>query len=158
MIEVLFGESEAGAMKMAKNYRKPDFDDGATAYFGKKPSKDELEKELSSCKIQYFTSNWVNLKEEKSTLRAIVNGKVIGVPEDFYDHLIRKEIPDGEFIMGLLIGEILGKHPLGVGDWWYAKRINKMIEERELMVVQEKRKHIVKYLKRYKGYLKTSMY
>ena len=250
MIEVLFGESEAGAMKMAKNYRKPDFDNGRTAYFGKKPSKDELdkmfdgkavggnssevicipfmldigdinvsiedeyrkklifdmytingmvdnstleyledawkrylneierlkdyanqgetirlwysdapysvcgfyyvcnilreyncktytiklpqymqlsdntmqfytswgetgagkfykflplEKELSSCEIQFFTSNWVELKEEKSTLRAAVNGKVIGVPEDFYDHLIRKEIPDGEFIMARLI-------------------------------------------------------
>ncbi|MGH4124338.1 MAG: hypothetical protein ACREV6_15535 [Clostridium sp.] len=44
MIEVLFGESECGAMKAAKNYRKPDFDNGATGWIGKKPSKDELEK------------------------------------------------------------------------------------------------------------------
>ena len=44
MIEVLFGESEAGSMKVAKNYRKPDFDNSAIAWSGKKPSKDEFEK------------------------------------------------------------------------------------------------------------------
>ncbi|WP_055669680.1 DUF3658 domain-containing protein [Desnuesiella massiliensis] len=305
MIEVLFGESEGGAMKVAKNYRKPDFENGATTWFGKKPSKDELEKmfdgkavggnssevicipfmldigdinvsieseyrkklifdmytingmddnsiledledswkrylneierlknyatqgetirlwysdspysvcgfyyvcsilreynckifviklpqymklsdtimqsytswseidagkfykflslekELSSREIQSFTSNWAELKEEKSTLRAVVNGKLIGVPEDFYDHLIRKEIPDGEFVMARLIGNILGKHPLGVGDWWYAKRIKKMIEEGKLMVVQKRRKYMGKYLKRCKSYLQIPIY
>ena len=107
-----------------------------------------LEKELSSCEIQSFTSNWVELKEEKSTLRAVVNGKVIGVPADFYDHLIRKEIPEGEFIMAHLIGKIFAKYPLGVGEWWYAKRINKMIEERELMVVQKKKEIYSQVLKK----------
>lgn len=295
MIEVLFGESECGAMKAAKNYRKPDFDNGAIGWIGKKPSREEfekmfdgkavggnssevicihfaldigdvnvsieseyrkrlifdmhtingmddnsilqdlenswkrylneierlknyaaqgesirlwysdspysacgfyyvcsilrdynckvfviklpqymqlsenvmqfytswgeidagkfykflpLEKELSSREIQSFTSNWAELKEEKSTLRAVVNGKLIGVPEDFYDHLIRKEIPDDEFIMARLIGNILGKHPLGVGDWWYAKRIKKMIEEGELMVVLKKKEIYRQVLKK----------
>jgi hypothetical protein len=285
MIEVLFGESECGAMKMAKNYRKPDFDNGAIGWIGRKPSKEEfekmfdgkavggnssevicipfmldigdinisiesnyrkklifdmytingmdddstlkvlediwekhlseierlknyaiqgeairlwysdspysvcgfyhvcsilreykckvfaiklpqymqqednikfhtswgeinggkfykflpLEKELSSPQVQFFAYNWLELKEEKSTLRAIVNGKLIGVPEDFYDHIVRKEVPHGEFIMAHLIGNVLGKHPLGVGDWWFAKRINKMIEDGELTVVQKKK-------------------
>jgi hypothetical protein len=31
----------------------------------------------------------------------------------YYDHIIRKEIPDGEFVSVSLIGNILGKHPLG---------------------------------------------
>src|SRR6056297_3680353 len=44
MIEVLFGESEAGSMKVAKNYRKPDYDDNAIAWFGDKPSKGEFKK------------------------------------------------------------------------------------------------------------------
>jgi hypothetical protein len=46
MIEVLFGESEGGAMKVAKNYQKLDYDDGATAWFGKNPSKEEFDKML----------------------------------------------------------------------------------------------------------------
>jgi len=295
MIEVLFGESEAGGMKVAKNYRKPDFDNGAIGWIGKKPSKEEfekmfdgkvvggnssevicipfmldigninvsieseyrkklifdmytingmddsrtlkdlediwkkylneierlkdyanqgeairlwysdapysacgfyyvcnilreyncktytiklpqymqlsdntmqfytswgeiaagkfykflhLEKELSSCAIRSFASNWIELKEERSALRAVVNGKVIGVPEDFYDHLIRNEIPDDEFIMAHLIGKILGKYPLGIDDWWYAKRINKMIGQGELMVVQKQKEIYRQVLKK----------
>jgi hypothetical protein len=107
-----------------------------------------LENELSSCEIRSFVSNWVELKEERSTLRAVVNGKVIGVPEDFYDHVIRKQIPDGEFIMARLIGNILGKHPLGIGDWWYAKRINKMIEKGELVIVQKQKEIYSQVLKK----------
>ncbi len=107
-----------------------------------------LEKELSSCEIRSFASNWDELKEEKSSLRAVVNGKVIGVPEDFYDHVIRKELPDGEFIMARLIGNILGRHPLGIGDWWYAKRIIKMIEQGELVVVQKKKEIYRQVLKK----------
>ncbi|MHB8129222.1 MAG: DUF3658 domain-containing protein [Mobilitalea sp.] len=107
-----------------------------------------FEKELSYCERRSFSSNWVELKEEKSTLRAFVNGKVIGVPEDFYDHIIRKEIPDGEFIMARLIGNILGKHPLGIGDWWYAKRINKMIEQGYLEVVQKQKEIYRQVLKK----------
>ena len=46
---------------------------------------------------------------------------------------------EGEFIMARLIGKIMGNHPLGVSDSWYAKRIEKMIEEGELKIVQKKK-------------------
>lgn len=39
--------------------------------------------------------------------------------------------------MSRLIGNILGKYPLGVSDGWYALRINKMIEENILKVVSD---------------------
>jgi hypothetical protein len=87
-------------------------------------------------------------QEDKSILRAVVNGKVIGVPEDFYDHVIRKELPEGEFTMGRLIGNILGKYPLGIGDWWYAKRIIRMIELGELVIVQKQKEIYSQILKR----------
>ena len=295
MIEVMFGESEGGAMKMAKNYQKPDIDNMAVSWFGKKPSKEELEKmfegkavggnssevicipfmldigdistpieseyrkklimdmytingmndrntmksleeawnkylveiqrlknyanlgedirlwysdapyslcgfhyvcnllkdykckvfavklpsymllsdneiqfftswgevgagkfykflplvkELSDCELSSLASTWNELKDEGSSLRAVVSGKVIGVPEDFYDHLVKKEIPEGEFIMARLIGKILGKYQLGVGDWWYAKRINRMIEQGELEVVQKKKEIYSQVLKK----------
>lgn len=108
-----------------------------------------LAKELSSCEIRSYASNWTELKDEKSSLRAVVNGKVIGVPEDFYDHIIQKEIPEGEFIMARLIGKILGKYPLGIGDWWYAKRINLMIEQGRLLVVQKHNETYSQTLKKY---------
>ena len=95
-----------------------------------------LEKALSSHEIESIASMWDTLKEEKSLLRAVVNGKLIGVPEDFYDHLIRKETPDGDFKMSHLIGKLMINHPLGIGDGWYAKRIQRMIENGELKIVR----------------------
>ena len=43
MIEILFGESEGGAMKLAKNYQEPDYEDGPTAWLGEKPDKATFE-------------------------------------------------------------------------------------------------------------------
>lgn len=43
MIEILFGESEGGAMKLAKNYQQPDYEDGPTAWMGEKPDKTTFE-------------------------------------------------------------------------------------------------------------------
>jgi hypothetical protein len=107
-----------------------------------------FEKELSSCEMRSFSSEWEELKLEGSTLRAVVSGKVIGVPEDFYDHIIRKEIPDGEFLMAQLIGNAIGKHPLGIADCWYAKRINMMIDQGELVVVQKQKEIYRQILKK----------
>lgn len=81
---------------------------------------------------------WKELIVENSPLRAIVNGKLISVPEDFYDHLIIRNIPDNEFAMVRLIGDILGRYQLGVSDGWYARRIESMIEAGKLQVVGDK--------------------
>lgn len=295
MIEVMFGESEGGAMRAAKNYRKPDYRNGATAWFGKKPSKEEfdkmfggepvggdasqvvclpflldmgdisvpveseyrknfilnmyttnqrddtelsaeydaawnryineiarlrqfakqgesirlwysdapyslcgfyhacsilekynckvsvvklpshirlsdttlqffiswgeveagkfhqfldLEKELNVCERKTFASRWLELKEENAPLRAMINGTLIGVNEDFYDFVIRKELPEGEIVMARLIGNILGKYHFGVGDWWYANRINRMITLGEIEVVEEREELYRRILKR----------
>lgn len=96
------------------------------------------EKELSNIEKCVQANLWNDLKIENSPLRAIVNGKLISVPENFYDHLLINNIPEGEFVMSRLIGNILGNYPLGVGDGWFALRINKMIEKNILEVVSHK--------------------
>lgn len=95
------------------------------------------EKELSTMEKIMQADLWQDLRQENSPLRAIVNGQLISVPEDFYDHIIINNIPEGEFIMARLIGEILGKYELGISDSWYALRIHKMIEENILKVVRD---------------------
>jgi hypothetical protein len=57
-------------------------------------------------------------------MRALVNGKLISVPEDFYDHIIIKNIPDQEFVM-LNYRDYSGEISFGVGDGWYALRIKR---------------------------------
>ena len=69
-------------------------------------------------------------------LIASLDGRLLGVPEDFYDHLLYKRMPEGPFLMARLIGEALGYYNVGVGDGWYALRIRAMIDRGELKVVE----------------------
>ena len=94
-----------------------------------------LERNVSTMEKCIQSNIWTELKEENATLRAVVNGKLISVPEDFYDFLILKNMPNGEFKMARFIGTLLGKYPLGIGDVWYALRIEKMIKDNILQVV-----------------------
>ena len=65
------------------------------------------------------------------------NGRVLGVPEDFYDFLIWKKLTDKPVKEARLIGDILGYFPISVGDWWYAKRIEYYIRQGKIRVVQD---------------------
>lgn len=47
------------------------------------------EKALSKEEVRMYAMLWSELIEENSPLRAVVNGKVLSVPEDFYDFLTR---------------------------------------------------------------------
>ncbi len=95
------------------------------------------EKKLSKEEIQMYAMLWNILQEDNSPLRAVVNGKLIGVPEDFYDFLIWKKITRKPIKEARLIGNILGHYPLGVGDWWYAKRIDYFIQTGKIKIVED---------------------
>lgn len=96
------------------------------------------EKDLSHMEKIMYSGIWQELKLENAPLRAIVNGYLISVPEDFYDHLIIKNIPQGEFKMVELVGAVFGRYQIGVSDFWYVQRIKNMIQEGLLEVVFEK--------------------
>lgn len=96
-----------------------------------------LEKKLSSGQRHMFANKWSELMEDNSPLRAIINGKIVGVPENFYDFLIRKRITKTPIREARLIGDILRLYPIGVSDWWYGARIEKMIETGEIKVIED---------------------
>ena len=50
------------------------------------------EKKLCETELNMYTWEWAELQEDNSPLRAVVNGRLLGVPEDFYDFLIWKRI------------------------------------------------------------------
>jgi len=95
-----------------------------------------LERALDQGVRRVLAHEWADAVKENMPRRAVVNGKLLGVPEDFYDHLLRRHIPDGPFRMARLIGDTLGHHPLGVGDGWYALRVRAMIDRGELKVIE----------------------
>ena len=74
---------------------------------------------------------------ENSSLRAVLNGRVHSVSEDIYDKYIWDEIDlaEEEFIQATVIGNVLGKYQLGIGDAFIALRMDKFIESEILQVV-----------------------
>ncbi len=95
------------------------------------------EKKLTLFEIRMFSHKWAELVEDNSPLRAVVNGQLIGVPEDFYDYLICKYITSKPVKEARVIGDILGHYPLGIGDFWYASRIELMIKSGSIKVIED---------------------
>ena len=96
-----------------------------------------LEREIPENVRRAIAMEWSQLREENSPLRAVVNGRLHSVGEDFYDPFIRAQIPDGIFRVAHLIGDVLGRYQLGIGDWWIAKRIQAMETQGELITVSK---------------------
>ena len=96
-----------------------------------------LEREIPKNVRRAIAMEWSQLREENAPLRAVVNGRLHSVGEDFYDPFIRAQIPDGIFRVAHLIGDVLGRYQLGIGDWWIAKRIQAMETQGELITVSK---------------------
>jgi hypothetical protein len=79
----------------------------------------------------FLAGRWHELVRENAPLRAIVNGRLMSVGEDFYDFALRQNLPEGDFVMAKLIGLALGGLP-GVSDRWLFDRVQAMIAAGEL--------------------------
>ncbi|MGN0316723.1 MAG: DUF3658 domain-containing protein [Lachnospira sp.] len=97
----------------------------------------QYERGLSKEEVKMYHSLWNELKEDNNPLRAVINGKIMGVAEEFYDFLIWKRLTKKPIKEARLIGDILGKYPVNIGYWWYAKRINSFIAQSEIKVVED---------------------
>lgn len=86
---------------------------------------------------KYQGSRWRELQAEGATLRAMLNGQLVSTSEKLYDEFILREIEaEGEEFQGaMIVGRVLGKYQLGVGDAWVALRIEEMIHAGKLEVV-----------------------
>ncbi len=95
-----------------------------------------LQRKLSNTEITANAAQWDALRRENAPLRAVVNGSVMGVYDNFYDFLIWKYLGKEPVREVELIGRILGENRLGVGDWWFAARIDRYIETRHIEIVE----------------------
>ncbi len=79
--------------------------------------------------IKSCAAHWRELQKENAPLRAVLNGRLVSVPDNIYDSFILHEIEaeDDEFQEAIIIGRVLGKCQLGIGDAWVALRIEEMI-------------------------------
>ena len=90
-----------------------------------------LGKKLPTNYLRSLANRWKELQQENSFLRAVVNGKLVSVPETQYDAFILRELDalEDEFNEGFLVGRVLGKYQLGIGDGWIALRIEQFIKD-----------------------------
>lgn len=95
-----------------------------------------LQRRLQPIEIVMNAVDWDGLRSQNAPLRAVVNGSVISVPASFYDFLIWKYLGDSPVKEAYLIGEILGENPLGIADWWYARRIDKFIAQKRIKIIE----------------------
>lgn len=82
---------------------------------------------------------WETLQSENAPLRIVLNGQLHSVSESIYDELIYREIDNQKdvFQEAMLIGTVLGKYQLGIGDAWVANRIQKMITDGRLSIASQ---------------------
>ena len=76
-----------------------------------------------------MAGRWQQLQRENAPLRAVLNGQLLSVSETIYDDFILREIEaeNEVFHEAMIIGRVLGKYNLGIGDAWVALRMEKMI-------------------------------
>lgn len=96
-----------------------------------------LTRRVSKGELIANTFAWKRLVEENSPLRAVITDRVTSVPVSFYDFLIWKYLGDSPIKEAVLIGKILGENQLGVGDWWYAQRIEHFIRKKRIVILED---------------------
>ena len=82
--------------------------------------------------LSRLAGRWRSLQEENAPLRAVVGGRIVSVGETFYDGMIRRSFPGKRFRVGELIGQVLTRYPVGIGDWLVAQRIRVLLDRGEL--------------------------
>lgn len=95
------------------------------------------ERILTKEEVGIYALLWAELTEDNSPLRAVINGRITGVQEDFYDFLIWKKLTYKPVKEARLIGDILGNFQIGMGDWWFAKRIEYFIQQDKIKVLED---------------------
>lgn len=89
---------------------------------------------ISKFQQRVWASIWRDLIRENAPLRAVINGTLIGVPRDFYDFVLRANMPNGEFTIRQLISRTLIQISV-TSDRWMFLRIQAMIQSGELIRV-----------------------
>ena len=85
---------------------------------------------------RYAGRHWERLRQENSPLRALVAGRLLSVPADFYDGLLLAEArrrcpcPLGHLVVGML-----GRQQLPLSDWLIARR-TLALEERGVLQLE----------------------
>lgn len=94
------------------------------------------EKPLSRTEVIYYADLWEELAKENAPLRAVVNGRLISVPADFYDFMVERGIEERPFRAAKLLCHAMD-YQMGVSDDLFLESVQSMIDDGRLIVVDE---------------------
>lgn len=106
----------------------------------------DRQKKLTELERMMYAREWREAAERNSMLRAVVNGRLLSVPEEFYDFLILDRMTGRPEKEARIIGDVIGRTQIGAGDWWYAYRIQKMVEEGRIGTAQDSGKECARMI------------
>lgn len=96
-----------------------------------------LEKKLLPIEIMHYAMAWKEIMAYECPLRAVINGELTGVPVDFYDFMIRRELPNEEIRFVDLVGKVLAHNQMTVFELWINSRVYDLIKNKEIKVIKE---------------------
>ena len=98
----------------------------------------QMQQQVGAGFVQGAAGAWNQLCCENAPLRVLLNGRIQSVSSDFYDPYIELELKQQpeEFYEAQLIGSVIGKYGLRIGDGWLAMRIEQMVRDGKLAFVR----------------------
>lgn len=95
------------------------------------------QKKLTMPERRMYAIEWNKMLDAPTMLRAVVNGRLLSVPEDFYDFLIFQRLTKKPEKEARVVGDILIHSQIEVGDGWYFYRIRQLIQEGKIQAVKD---------------------
>lgn len=89
-----------------------------------------LGRKLPAGEVKALAAQWRRLQKENAPLRAVLNGRLMSAEESLYDPCILREIAaqGAQFQQAAVVGRVLGRYQLGIGDAWVALRMEEFIQ------------------------------
>lgn len=93
--------------------------------------------------LRAMAAQWKQLQQENAPLRAVLNGRLVSMPENLYDPFLLRELDamEPEFLEAELVGRVLGRYQLGVSPSWLALRVEELVHSGLLERIKEQEKN-----------------
>ncbi|MGE6539135.1 DUF1835 domain-containing protein [Bacillus luti] len=92
----------------------------------------QMKKNMSHSTIESLISDWEKWSQTKDILRALLNGEIVGVSEDYYDISILEKTSKEYQNASRVVGDIMGESDQCIGDTYLAFRVYQLIQQGKL--------------------------
>ncbi|PFL59149.1 hypothetical protein COJ27_24125 [Bacillus cereus] len=92
----------------------------------------QLKKSMSPLTIESLINDWEKWTQTKDVLRIILKGKIVAVPEDYYDLSILENTANEYQKASYVVGDVMGESDQRIGDTYLAYRVYQLIQQGKL--------------------------